>query len=144
MNKKYILEQINRSRAITLDENNLHKMDDDNYWILHNEGHIKLLDEFENIIKSLENIDKKKLKKFLKEKIKKCKEVIHKLDEKYNFFENDEEMNQEDKYLYSSSDGIDCEANAMIRMLNGKYYSKDSYEPTNWNELFNFKEENKE
>ncbi|KFZ25995.1 MAG: hypothetical protein KQ78_01967 [Candidatus Izimaplasma bacterium HR2] len=82
----------------------------------------------EEIIADNNQIDIKKHKKFLNKKIIQYNKVTDRLDAKYNYFENDEEMSVGDEKSYSFADGIICEAYLYLSILNKKrYLNKESY-----------------
>ena len=76
---------------------------------------------------------KKDMRKWIKIQIRNSDKVINELDGKYNYFENDEEMSNEDNSSYSYNDGIKCSAMTVIAIINKKkYISKDAYKQTDW------------
>lgn len=139
MTRKFLLEQLNRSEACTLDENKLHEKDNKQPWMIHhNTGHAEVVNMIRKIISNNEYIDIKSIKNKIRKRRKFNSEIIEKLDEKYNHFQDDDvEMSADDNFLYHFSDGMNCEFETILRILNKKqYYSKDSYNPTNWDEIF--------
>lgn len=133
MNKRYLLEQCNRLRAVYRDENILHDYYNDTDWLTHNKGHEALMDELIIYISSAKPIHKSYLRKWLNRKIKNAHKITKALDIKYHYFKNDEEMNPEDRYNYSFNDGIICISLTLLNVLaKRRYFDKTSYTPTDW------------
>lgn len=134
MSKKYLLEQCKRLQFITNDENEFSFGDEtDEWWLNHNKGHEYICNEFITFIQSKKIFTKKEAIKWLNGKIKKSNGIIKRLDKKYNFFIQDEEMTPEDNFSYSFNDGLICQASTLRNIVYRKrYLSKDSYEPTDW------------
>ncbi|WP_443660932.1 transporter [Clostridium algidicarnis] len=133
MNKKYLLEQCKRLQFITNDENMLWCRPVSDEWNLnHNKGHETLCNKFMEFIK-FKKITNKEATKWLNLKIKKSDKIINSLDVKYKFFVHNEEMTNEENFIYSSNDGQICQALTLKNVINKKhYFSKDSYVPTDW------------
>lgn len=137
MKKTFLLEQCSRAKAITEDEMRLHKSNNDTWWIDHQEGHIDFINELEEIlINHKEQIDRKEIRKYMRRRKRKSKDIIKNLDKKYNYFANDEEMTEEDNYVYSFNDGIGC----MLQSFRGVigydwYYDRGSYVVSDWGKL---------
>ncbi|WP_097028275.1 transporter [Clostridium peptidivorans] len=133
MNKRYLIEQCNRLKAIDKDENLLHNHQNDQWWLDHNEGHGFVLDMLVEYINDKEFLKKKELIKLLNREIRKASSIIKELDIKYSYFKNDEDMTPEDSYTYSYSDGICCEIMLLKDIIKRKrYISKNAYIPNKW------------
>jgi len=131
LNKRYLLEQCNRLKAIDKDENLSHKHQKNQWWLDHNEGHEFILKILIEYINDKEFLKKKELIKLLNREIRKANSIIKELDIKYNHFKNSEDMTSEDSYIYSSSDGISCEAMTLKDIIKRKrHISKNAYIPT--------------
>ncbi|AWZ48593.1 transporter [Clostridiaceae bacterium 14S0207] len=125
MNKRFIIEQCRRLDIIHREESKKIKQENDLNckWILiHNEGHKELIDKFEEFINYKDINDKKVIKKWLKKHITKCNNIIKSLDEKYNYFNNYELMNEKDEEIYNFNDGICCIAYTLLNIISGKKY----------------------
>lgn len=122
LNKTKLLEQCRKARKIDTFENSLFNQEYDSWWIDHNKGHELIL---EKLVKLLE-VDKLPRKydilKWLKKDITNSNKIIKNLDMKYNKFKNNEELNEQDSYIYSFNDGIVCEAILLISIVKGKTY----------------------
>lgn len=133
MNKRYLLEQCNRLRAIDKDENLLHNHQKDQLWLDHNAGHEFILNMLVDYIDDKEFLKKKELIRLLNREIRKANSTIKELDIKYNHFKNDEDMTPEDSYIYSSSDGTCCEAMTLKDIIKReRHISKNAYISTKW------------
>lgn len=125
MNKKFIMEQCRRLDVIhTQESEQTEKENNSNCdWILiHNEGHKEVINKFKNFLKDTNVNDKKVARKWLKKSIKKSNNIIKSLDEKYNNFDNNEIMNEEDERIYNFNDGICCIAYTLINIIDGRRY----------------------
>jgi len=138
MNKKFLLEQLNRAKFCALDELKFHeKYDKFNTWMHHENGHLELIGLIRDWISHDEVIDVKNIKKLIRNRVKFNCDTIKEIDKKYYEDEDaDEEMSEDDNFLYHFSDGMNCEAGVFLRILNKKYYyNKGVYIPTNWDEF---------
>jgi len=142
MTKKFLLEQLKRAEFCALDEIRFHeKYDDQHYWLNHEKGHLEIIELVQNWISYSKDIDIRKIKKLIRSRVKFNQDTIHQIEEKNNNWENDEEgfnnfEKTDDGFLYHLSDGMNCEAGILIRILNKKYYyPKSVYIPTNWDEF---------
>ena len=123
LNKKFIIEQCRRIEVIHQEESNELKEELNSKWMLiHNDGHRKIMDYFISFLNSVDSIDKRAAKKWLKKAKKKSNNIIKNLDERYNHFSNDEVMNQEDERIYYMNDGAICIAYTLIDIINKKRY----------------------
>ena len=130
MNKRYLLEQCNRLKAIDKDEDLLHKHENNQWWLDHNLGHELILYVLVEYINDKEFLKKKELIKLLNREIRIANSIIKELDIKYNHFKNSEDMTPEDSYIYSSNDGICCEAMTLKDIIKRKrHISKNAYIP---------------
>ncbi|WP_243190236.1 hypothetical protein [Clostridium faecium] len=67
MNKKFIIEQCRRIEVIHQEESNELKEELNSKWMLiHNDGHKKIMDYFISFLNSVDSIDKRAAKKWLK------------------------------------------------------------------------------
>lgn len=131
MNKRYILEQCNRLKAMDKDENLMCERENNQWWLDHNAGHEFILDMLVDYINDKEFLKKKELIKLLNREIRKARSIIKELDIKYNYFKNHEDMTPEDSYIYSSSDGTCCEAMTLKDIIKRRrHISKNAYIPT--------------
>ena len=96
--------------------------------INHNKGHEILIDDFLKYIETKNYIDKNDIRKWLRKRMELSYKIIKSLDLKYNMFNNDEEMNADDNYLYSVQDGIICESLTLKEIITRKrHISKNAY-----------------
>lgn len=125
LNKKSLIEQCKRLVAIHEEESKEIKEEEQcgNEWvIIHNEGHNELINNFIDFLNKNNSNDKKVAKKWLRDNIKKSDKIINELEEKYNHFDNDEEMSPEDERTHFINDGSNCMAETLISIIDGKRY----------------------
>ena len=141
MTKKFLLEQLKRAEFCALDEIRFHvEYDQKNYWLHHEKGHLEIIGLIRDWISHNENIDVRKIKKLIRSRVKFNQDTIHQIDEKNNHFEDgiDDFDQTDDGFLYHLSDGMNCESETILRILNKKYYyPKSIYIPTNWGDFMN-------
>ena len=136
MNKRFLLEQCKRARVVTEDEMRLYADTNNTWWINHQKGHLYLIEALDAYLNSKDCINKKQLRQLLKKKIAVADNIINELDKKYDYFQNELEIDPDDEYIYSLNDGISCEGYQFRKIINKqKYYDKKSYEKTDWKKL---------
>jgi len=110
-------------------------MTNNSVWLYHNYGHLEILNWFIRFLnKNFEStINKKLCKKVLGKQIKISNYIIDELDKRYNYFENDEKMTDQDELLYHCHCGLECQALYLIAIINKFIYrDKNSYDKTDW------------
>lgn len=125
MNKTRLIKQCKRLLSIHAEESRELNQEEQlgNEWvIIHNEGHNELINNFIDFLNKDNLTDKKIAKRWLRNNIKKSDEIIHRLDEKYNYFQNDEEMSKDDDRTYFINDGVTCMAYTLMNIIDGKRY----------------------
>lgn len=125
MNKTRLIKQCKRLVSIHAEEGRELNQEEQlcNEWvIIHNEGHNELINNFIDFLNKDNLTDKKIAKRWLRNSIKKSDEIIHRLDEKYNYFQNDEEMSKDDDRTYFINDGVTCMAYTLMNIIDGKRY----------------------
>ncbi|MEG0371397.1 MAG: transporter [Clostridium sp.] len=125
LNKKFIIEQCRNIQVMDKEESDKLRQEDEESnkpLIIHNDGHKKLIEDFMNFLNGTQNEDKKGVKKWLKKNIEKANNIVEKVDTKYNDFENDEVMNEEDEIIYYINEGVICMAYRLIDIIDKKSY----------------------
>lgn len=132
MNRRYLLEQLNRSEAVTIDEMNMQRMFSDTPFLNHNEGHLLVINKCRELLrKDIRKLDYLKKLKALK---KENDLIIKELDAIYP---DGDITNKEDEEKYFKADGIICEILTQIEIIYGKkYFPKSSYNITDWEVVF--------
>lgn len=117
MKKKYFENQLQRLLS-------LYDEPCDDYWAEHYRGHQKMAEEIMCFLHNMP-FDRKKLNQWLKKRIRFSENVLKKLDARYNYFAQDEDMSPEDEINYAFHDGKICFALDMRFVLKKKrYYEK--------------------
>jgi hypothetical protein len=145
ISKHFLLEQLNRCRAIDADEINgfeytSNDKDDENWWVWHDRGHFYVLEHMKGIILK-NNYTKKSLLKELRKLDKTTNMKIKEIESKYEKYNTDlDNMELKDKCKYAFNDGVSCQCYNFGEVVRGhKYYDKSSYKNTNWKELMKIK-----
>lgn len=123
MHKTFIIEQCKRYKYIHREESEDLRADENSQWVItHNKGHELLMDDFLAFIEGRSVFNRKANKKWLRKNIKRVNQLIEGLDEKYNYFENDEMMTEEDEEIYNINAGMACMAKSLIKTINKRAY----------------------
>lgn len=125
MNRRRLIEQCRRLVAVHEEEKNEVRQGAElgNEWlVVHNEGHNELINNFIDFLNNNKSANKKVAKKWLRDKVKKSDKVIDELEEKYDYFHNDEKMSPEDERIHFINDGSNCMAETLINIIDGKRY----------------------
>ena len=125
MTKTYLCKQLNRFMEETNEEEVFIKSIPPNkeisdYILWHNEGHRTAIKTMFNVISSeKEHLNRNRLRKFLKNKIKRIDYNLRKLDDIIQSKEDEEIIWNKDYFIL---DGISCAYLTILRMINKECY----------------------
>jgi hypothetical protein len=148
ISRHYLSEQIRRSKFDIRYENkviqfiskiNKEENDEMNADIINNQGHLYVLDLFQEYIEN-HNYNKRDLRKFLHKIRRKANIISKKIDDKYKGeISNDKlEQNPDDFKNLFFYYGVECATNDLLAIINGiSYIDKSVYISTDLNKLSN-------
>ncbi|AHM57707.1 hypothetical protein EAL2_808p02020 (plasmid) [Peptoclostridium acidaminophilum DSM 3953] len=115
MTKKFLLEQCRRSTVFDFKET-----ENEPYWRNHDEGKESIRREFVEFLNTMDDVNRKKIEKWLRGIMKVSWDVYDEIDGKYDY--TVEHMTPEEDRRYAYHEGRECMADLLLRIIMKKEY----------------------